>query len=29
MTEEITAVRSLQDTEAMIEGLKAFVAKKQ
>jgi hypothetical protein len=29
MTEEINAVRSLQDTEAMIEGLKAFVAKKQ
>ena len=29
MTEEINAVRSLQDTEAMIEGMKAFVAKKQ
>lgn len=29
MTEEINAVRSLQDAEAMIEGMKAFVAKKQ
>ncbi len=29
MTEEINAVRSLPDTEAMIEGMKAFVAKKQ
>jgi hypothetical protein len=29
MTEEINAVRSLQDTNAMIEGMKAFVAKKQ
>ena len=29
MTEEINAVRSLQDTKAMIEGMKAFVAKKQ
>jgi hypothetical protein len=29
MTEEINAIRSLEDTEAMIEGMKAFVAKKQ
>ena len=29
MTEEINAIRGLEDTEAMIEGMKAFVAKKQ
>jgi len=29
MTEEINAVRGLDTTEAMIEGMKAFVAKKQ
>lgn len=29
MTEEINVIRGLEDTEAMIEGMKAFVAKKQ